>query len=90
MLKQRAGNEPQRYVSLFEPLAFTAVVNPNEFLVIGRSEHVSDASFGAVFFRADQAQKSSTTVLLVVPQVMSNRPSKGFTGLGGAVPEKLK
>ncbi|NIA07557.1 MAG: hypothetical protein GWP14_07980 [Actinobacteria bacterium] len=90
MVKQRAGNEPERYVSLFEPLAFTAMVNPNEFLAIGRSEHVGDASFGAVFFRADQAQKLSTTVLLIVPKIMTNRKSKGFTGLGGSVPKELK
>ena len=89
MVKQRAGTEPDRYVSLFEPLAFTATVNPNEFLAIGRSEHVGDASFGAVFFRADQAQKPSTTVLLIVPQVMSDRTSKAFSGPGG-VPTELK
>ena len=90
MVEQRAGKKPDRYVSLFESLALSAVVNPNEFLVIGRSGHAGNASFGAVFFRAEKAPKPSTTVLLLVPQAMTNRTGKGFAGSGGTVPEELK
>ena len=90
MIKQRTGNQPDRYVSTFEILACTAVVRTNQFLAIGRSDQTGDASFGAAFFRAENQQKPSTTVLLVVPRIMTERSSRGLTDPGGEVPKELK
>ena len=90
MVKQRAGNQPDRYVAMFEPLAFTAVVRTNQFLAIGRSDKVGDASFGAAFFRAEKQQKPSTTVLLVVPRIMTEKSSEGLSGPGGTMPGEIK
>jgi len=90
MVEKRAGTQPERYGSIFEELAFAVALNPNEFLAIGRSGQAGDASFAAAFFRAEPGQQPSTTVLLLVPQIMTNRSSKGPLGPGGEVPEEVK
>ena len=85
LIQQQTPNQPERYVSQFEALALAAVVNSNEFLAISRSAQASDASFGAVFFRADNAQQPATTVLLLVPQVITKVPGKGVIGPDGVM-----
>ena len=76
MVEKRTGAQPeQRYASIFEELAFAVALNPNEFLAIGRSGQAGDASFAAAFFRAEPGQQPSTTVLLLVPKIMTDKAS---------------
>ena len=78
MVDSNVTGKPEMYVATFEPLALIAVVNPNEFLVVGRTSQISDAGFGGVFFRADHLPQPATTILLIVPRVVTHVPGKGF------------
>jgi hypothetical protein len=82
-LRPQPTAEPERYVASFEPLAFEVAVNPDEFLALGTATQAEEAIFGRVFFRADQAQQPATTVLLIVPRIITHVPGKGFIGPDG-------
>ena len=86
LLRPQPTAEPKRYVATFEPLAFEVAVNPNEFLALGTATQAGEAIFGSVFFQADQAQQPATTVLLIVPQIITDVPGKGFIGPDGTKP----
>lgn len=77
LLGAHSPTGPERYEASFEQLALNALVHPNEFLVVGQAPRASEAGFGAVFFRADQAPQSATTLLLIVPRVITHVPGKG-------------
>ena len=78
MVDSNVTGKPEMYVAKFEPLALIAAVNPNEFLVVGRTSQISDAGFGGVFFRADHLPQPATTILLIVPRRVTHVPGKGF------------
>lgn len=66
-----AGQEPEKYVAKFEQLAFKALVNPDEFLIIGSGAQANEGAFGREFFDGTDQQPTRKTVLLVIPKVMS-------------------
>ena len=67
-----SGMEPERYVAKFERLAFKAVVNSDEFLIIGSAAEADEASFGRAFFDDVDEQQASRTVFLIIPRAISS------------------
>ena len=63
--------QQEDYMAEFEPLALNVVIQPNEFLALGRAAQAAEAGFAGVFFRADQDPQPATTLLLIVPRYVT-------------------
>ena len=70
-LAMLAQKEPEDYVARFESLAIETLVSSEEFLMIGSAPGAGELSFGRSFFDEVNDQKTTTMVLLLIPQTVS-------------------